>query len=146
MSKLTREHWDKRFMRLALEVRSWVKGPDAGVGAVITDTRNRVRSVGYSGLPRGMLDNNERLTDPEFKDQYMVHAELNAILNATTQLDGCTLYATKAPCTKCAAAILQAGIARVVSPAPDKESRWHQNQVEARGLLRAMLISVDTAP
>ena len=133
--KTAQAEWDRRFIRLALEVRSWVKGPDLGVGCVIVGLDRRVRSLGYSGLPRGICDDTPLLTDPGYKDRHMVHAELNAILNAKSDLGGCTLYATKAPCAACCSSIVQAGISRVVSPHPDS-GRWQDNQMAGRVALR----------
>lgn len=133
--KTPQNEWDRRFLRLALEVRSWVKGPDLGVGAVIVNADRRPVSFGYSGLPKGMCDDTPLLTDPTFKDRHMVHAELNAILNATSSLRFCTIYVTKAPCAACCSAIVQADISRVVSPQPD-EGRWKPNQMAGRMALR----------
>lgn len=127
--------WDYRMMRLAFEARSWVKGPDLGVGAVVAAPDNRGVSPGYSGLPRGVEDTDERITDPAFKDLCLVHAELNAIFNNPSLTQGGTLYATTAPCAQCCAAAIQTGIARVVSPAPDPESRWFPSQQQGLALL-----------
>lgn len=134
--------WDPRFMQLALQARSWVKGPDLGVGACVVSMDRRGLSLGFSGLPRGMRDEELRITTPEFKDHHMVHAELNAILNAGRSVSGWTLYATACPCSHCAAAAIQAGIMRVVSPPPDRTSRWHQAQLEGREALRECGIAV----
>lgn len=123
--------WDKRFMRLALEARSWVKGPDLGVGACVVSPDKRGFSLGYSGLPKGMTDNDDRITDPGFKDYHMVHAELNALLNAPGPVVGWTLYATTHPCAHCAAAIIQAGIVRVVAPNYVEGTRWFQHHLAA---------------
>lgn len=118
--------WDLRFMRLACEARTWVKGPDLGVGACLASPDNRGFSLGYSGLPRGMKDNDNRITDPAFKDFHIVHAELNAILNASRSVVGWTMYSTTFPCSNCASAIIQAGITRIVAPVspPGCCSRW----------------------
>ena len=46
-----------------------------------------------------------------------MHAELNAILFSRERLDGCTLYTIPMPpCDRCAAAIIQSGISKVVFP------------------------------
>lgn len=63
-----------------------------------------------------------------------MHAELNCILNATDTI-GWTLYVTKPPCIKCAAAIIQAGIAVVVCPSLDPNSSWFLDQKEAQNIL-----------
>jgi len=128
--------WDARFMRLALEARSWVKGPDLGVGACVVSPDRRGFSLGYSGLPRGMKDREARITETEFKDFHVVHAELNAILNASRSVVGWTMYSTTHPCSHCASAIIQAGIVRVVAPRPCQEqldtSRWRASWTHAR--------------
>lgn len=130
------DKWDERFMRMAIEVRGWVKGPDLGVGAIVVSPDKRQFSAGYSGLPRGMIDENYDLADPGLKDLYMMHAEQNALLNAPCSVEGWTLYCTKCMCTKCAAAMLQAGINRVVTYSPDIESRWCRQQELAVEMLK----------
>ena len=70
------------------------------------------------GLVRGVDDNKpERLERPT-KYDFFEHAERNAIYNACltgTSLKGCVMYATHAPCTDCARAIIQSGIKIVVT-------------------------------
>ena len=48
------------------------------------------------------------------KYPFVVHAELNAILNSTQKLTGCTIYVSLFPCNECAKAIIQSGIKRIV--------------------------------
>ena len=48
------------------------------------------------------------------KYPYVVHAELNAILNSKNDLRGCSLYVSLFPCNECAKAIIQSGISRIV--------------------------------
>lgn len=48
------------------------------------------------------------------KYAYVVHAELNAILNATQSLQGCTIYVSLFPCNECSKAIIQSGIKEIV--------------------------------
>ena len=43
----------------------------------------------------------------------MVHAELNAILNSSRPVEGCTIYVSLFPCNECAKAIIQSGIKAV---------------------------------
>jgi dCMP deaminase len=108
--------WDYRMMDLADHIAQWSKDPNTRVGAVITDSACRVIGMGYNGFPRGVRDDFDRYQDKEQKYSYVVHAELNAILNATIKLDTdyTTLYTTLSPCRECAKAIIQAGIHRVV--------------------------------
>lgn len=108
--------WYRRFLKLAEHVSYWSKDPSTKVGAVIVDKHNRVVGMGYNGFPRGVMDHEERYADRPTKYKYVVHAELNAILNAAVPVDGATIFTYPfAPCTECAKAIIQAGIDRVVT-------------------------------
>lgn len=122
--------WDTRFLELAKTVSTWSKDPSTQCGAVIVDEHRRVLGIGYNGLPRGVPDDSELLWNREIKYKYIVHAEVNAILNAVKEVRGCTLYIWPMPaCNECAKLIAQAGIARVVSPMPTQEQRirWHDS-------------------
>jgi dCMP deaminase len=140
--------WDERFMRLALEARSWTKGLgngiiDRGVGACVVSPDKSQFSLGFAGFPKGIADTPERMASPEFRFYHTAHAELNAILNARTLLVGWTLYSTECPCAECSNAIIQAGIARVVSTPPRRASNWHRSQLEGADSLREVGIIVD---
>jgi dCMP deaminase len=110
--------WHQRFMDLAFLIASWSKDPSTKTGAVVVGPDREIRATGYNGLVRGVDDNiPERLERPT-KYDFFEHAERNAIYNACltgTSLKGCILYATHAPCTDCARAIIQAGITMVVT-------------------------------
>lgn len=110
--------WDEYFMGLAHLSALRSKDPNTQVGACIVDEENKVVSIGYNGMPRGCQDNKmpwEReggfLTT---KYAYVVHAELNAILNSPRSVKNCTLYVSLFPCNECAKAIIQSGIKKVV--------------------------------
>ena len=115
------DKWDKRFLGLAQYIANWSKDPSTQVGAVIAHpTNRRVVSTGFNGFPAGVEDTAERLETREVKYEMVVHAEQNALLFAGTAAEGCTLYVTPLPpCARCAVLIIQAGIQRVVCPAPD---------------------------
>lgn len=107
--------WDVRFLELAATVATWSKDPSTAVGAVIADAKNRVVSLGFNGFPRGVHD--ETVPRDE-KLRRTIHAEENALLFAGRSVEGCTIYVTHAPCARCAAKLIQAGIARVVAQVP----------------------------
>jgi dCMP deaminase len=114
--------WDVRFLRLSKEVATWSKDPSSKIAAIAVDDNRRILSTGYNGFPRGIEDSLERLLDRPTKYKYIIHAELNCILNATytgVSLHGATLYTTGLPvCDKCALAVIQAGFKRVVMDYP----------------------------
>ena len=76
-------------------------------------------STGYNGFPRGCSDDifpwNRNEADGETKYPFVVHAELNAILNTRGKsLVGSRVYVGLFPCHECAKAIIQAGIKEVI--------------------------------
>lgn len=110
--------WDEYFMGLAHLSARRSKDPNTQVGACIVDENHRVVSVGYNGFPYGCSDDvfpwEREGSVLETKYAYVVHAELNAILNSPRPVAGCTLYVSLFPCNECAKAIIQAGIRKVV--------------------------------
>lgn len=118
------EKWDRRFIELAKHISSWSKDPSTQAGAVITDTKRRVISMGYNGLAQGVEDLHERLHNRDIKYKMFVHAERNAIIFAHQSLENCTLYVWPfMTCGACAAMVIQTGIKRVVAPYSENE-RW----------------------
>jgi dCMP deaminase len=130
-------HWDRRFLRIAEEVRLWSKDPGTKVGCVLVSER-RILSTGYNGFPQTISDDLDRYIDREYKLSVTVHAEKNAILNAAkngTKVEGSTLYVTFPPCSQCAAAIIQAGVAQIVCPDPAQApERWRSSFLAASDL------------
>ena len=110
-------NWDEYFMGIALLAANRSKDPSTQVGACIVSPENIIISTGYNGMPKGCSDDEfpwER-EGLETKYPYVVHAELNAILNANGRdLRGSRLYVALFPCNECAKAIIQSGVKEVV--------------------------------
>lgn len=110
--------WDEYFMGLAHLSALRSKDPSTQVGACIVSADKRVVGIGYNGLPKGCDDDvfpwGKEGDYLATKYPFVVHAELNAILNSGTNLKACQLYVSLFPCNECAKAIIQAGITRVV--------------------------------
>lgn len=131
--------WTQRFLDLAMLVASWSKDPSTKCGAVIVDSHNRIVSLGYNGLPTGIDDTVVRLEDRRVKLKMVRHAEMNAIQFARRDMYDCTMYVWPVPpCAQCAGAIIQAGIGRVVAPAPDSDfaSRWADDLALMKDMFR----------
>jgi len=98
-----------------------------------------VIATGYNGFPANISDSFERYKNREFKLAAVVHAEKNALFNAAkngSYTEGCTAYVTWPPCSQCAAALIQAGVVRVICPNPDTApERWKDNFLTANSLL-----------
>lgn len=142
--------WDKHFLQLCVDHARMSKDPSTKVGAVVVGPDREVRSVGFNGFPRGIADDDARLSDLETKLALVVHGEMNAILAAARvgiPMKGCTMYLAAtdasgliwggAPCTRCTVEIIQAGIIEVVSwPFKDVPSRWRDDTSRAKTLLK----------
>ena len=127
MTELT-EKWDQRFLRTAREISTWSKDPSTQVGAVVVNDDRRILATGYNGFPRGIEDTSDRLDNRPEKHKYVVHAEMNAIYNATyngISLNGGTLYVWGLPvCSECAKGVIQVGIKRIIMPDKDYPEFW----------------------
>jgi len=108
--------WDEYFMGVAMLAAQRSKDPNTQVGACIVSEDNIIISTGYNGMPKGCSDDVfpwEREGE-ETKYPYVVHAELNAILNANGRdLRRSRLYVALFPCNECAKAVIQSGISEV---------------------------------
>ena len=109
--------WDEYFMGVAKLAARRSKDPSTQVGACIVSQDNIIISTGYNGMPKGCSDDEfpwDREGE-ETKYPYVVHAELNAILNANGRdLRNSRVYVALFPCNECAKAIIQSGVKEVV--------------------------------
>lgn len=110
--------WDQYFMGIARLSALRSKDPSTQVGACIVNNEKKIIGIGYNGLPIGIDDDHFPWgKEGEFLDTkypYVCHAELNAILNSTKNLQGATIYVTLFPCNECTKAIIQSGIKNLV--------------------------------
>ena len=112
--------WDEYFMGVAKLAALRSKDPNTQVGACIVDSNNVILSTGYNGFPIGCSDDvfpwaRSASREEDTKYPYVVHAELNAILNAGGKdLRGSRIYVALFPCNECAKSIIQSGISEVV--------------------------------
>ena len=136
-------NWDEYFMSVALLAAMRSKDPNTQVGACIVGEDDRIIPTGYNGFPRGCSDDEfpwDREGE-ETKYPYVVHAELNAILNAGGRsLAGARVYVGLFPCNECAKAIIQAGIKEVIYLS-DKYAGTPANNASKR-MLRAAKVKL----
>lgn len=111
--------WDEYFMNVAILTSKRSKDENTKVGACLVDACNRIIGCGYNGFIKG-VDNSvfPSTRDGEWintKYPFVVHAELNAILNTTVfDLSNSKLFCTLFPCNDCAKVIIQKGISEVI--------------------------------
>jgi dCMP deaminase len=131
---MNRPSIDETLLEIAFTVSKRGTCSRAQNGAVIADSKGVVLSTGYNGSLSGMehcdheCDCTETLHGNGIHDsdcpahpnngcRIAVHAEANAIYFAArngVSVQGAIIYSTMEPCTKCAEAIVQSGIAKVV--------------------------------
>ena len=94
--------WHSMFMGVALLASARSKDHRARNGACVVTPDHRIVGVGYNGLPRGCDDADpvywmDNDADPyESRHSYVVHAEVNAILNCVVlPLNHATIYTTQ---------------------------------------------------
>lgn len=135
--------WDIRFLELAKHVSSWSKDPSTKVGAILVNDLKQVVGMGYNGFARGVVDTDERLNDRETKYKLVVHAEVNAIIQAGHAARNSTLYVYPSfmippICHECCKAAIQAGIKTIIGYVPDEADPRVQRWKDSIAVSRAM--------
>ena len=129
--------WTHYFLQIAETVKLKSKDQRTQIGAVIVGEDNEIVSTGYNSFPRGINDDiQERQERPE-KYYWVVHAEMNAILNAArigVSTKDCTMYLTcGVPCSDWCRGIINAGIKRIFVKMEDTtRNREHWDAHAAR--------------
>lgn len=106
--------WESYFIAMCDVVSRRSKDPATQHGAVLVDEHHRVISTGYNGGCR-KIDDSLIDWDRPNKYHYVIHAEENSLWTAErNDLEGCTLYVTGPPCSRCMLRIAHSGVSRVV--------------------------------
>ena len=128
--------WGWRFLDLAELVSTWSKDPSTKCGSVIVRPDRTVASVGYNGFPKGCDDSELFYEHRPTKYARIIHAEMNAILNAREPLEGYTMYnwppGGTPSCDRCAVHVIQSGISTVVHKYQEDDS-MNQRQESGAG-------------
>ena len=113
--------WDDYFMNVAILTSLRSKDKNTKVGSVLVDKCNRIIGCGYNGLPSKIDEsqfptvNDKNLPYNETKYAYVIHSEMNALLNCTVyDLSDSKLYVTLLPCCDCVKVLLQKGIKEII--------------------------------
>ncbi|ERB55302.1 cell division protein DedD [Rhodococcus sp. P27] len=124
---IDRPEWDAYFLGIARSVAARSDCERSQVGAVVVNDR-RIRSTGYNGSPAGKpgcLTCPRRTSTVAPGTDYnsgpgrcvALHAEQNAIIYANREdLQGASLYVTRAPCPECSKLIGGTGVTEVIWP------------------------------
>jgi dCMP deaminase len=138
MSDANRQRkWDRRYLRLAVDISEWSKDPSTQVGAVLV-RENRIVATGFNGFPEGHNDDPRLYADRSYKYKYIIHAEVNAFKTFEETLQnvghytsltcfGFTLYSSFPVCPSCMKEAAKRGVHRVISrplPTLGKSPEW----------------------
>lgn len=142
--------WDGYFLGVAFLSSLRSKDPSTRHGSCIVNKENKIIGTGYNGLPKYCSDDEYPWNrDGEMNNSkfpYVVHSELNAILNATVSLKGSKLflYSEKGyyPCCECAKAIIQSGISEVVMATEIKENTDKYDWIPTKKMFRSANIKI----
>jgi dCMP deaminase len=142
--------WDIRFLRQSEEISKWSKDTSTKVGAAIVNKNKVIIGTGYNGFPRNVQDLEERYNDRELKYKLVVHAEVNACLQALAAGvdDFSTLYVyptlmNPPCCPECTKIIIQTGIKRIVAWDGEFNERWQSLALYSQMMLKEANIMVD---
>jgi len=141
------EKWHIRFLRIANEIAAWSRDPSTKVGCALVKNK-KIISTGYNGFPKNISDDLNRLSNREFKYEATIHAETNAIITAALHgisTEGSIAYTTFHPCSRCAAALINAGVTEVfISAKGPIPERWLENFLLAARLFEEAGVALHT--
>jgi len=112
---LDRPNWNNYFLGLAFIASARSRDQETKHGTVIVDNNNIVLGTGYNSFIRGMNDQSLPASRPD-KYPFMIHSELNAILNCRVlprEAGGGRAYVTGKCCNNCLQSLIQAGVREI---------------------------------
>ncbi len=143
--------WDEYFMWIALLSAYRSKDPRTQVGACIVNDKKRIVGIWYNWFPSGCHDDDfpREKSDilHESKHAYVVHSEVNAILNGMGKdLNGSTLYVALFPCNECMKIIIQAGISHIKYLSNENKDREYyiasKKMADAAGIKYSKIVPI----
>lgn len=131
MDKETRPSWDEYFMSITKLVATRATCPRLRVGAIIVKDK-RILTTGYNGSLQG-LPHCDEIGCLVIKGhcRRTIHAELNAILQATStgvKINGADMYCLYFPCLECIKEIIRVGIKKVIYKKDYKRHKGEQKE------------------
>lgn len=108
-----RSSWNDTYLCMAHTLAKRSHDSQTQCGCIITTADHKPLGMGYNGFPAGIPDQFLPNTRPE-KYPWMIHAELNAILNCTSKPEGGIAFVTGHPCLHCLMCLCQVGVSSVV--------------------------------
>jgi dCMP deaminase len=118
------------------------------VGCIILENESLIQlSCGYNGLPRKLKETKKRWLK-ENKDYYVIHAETNAIIQASrtnTNIKNSIMVCNRFPCHNCCMNLIQAGIKLLITVEPDWNNlskKWKKSFFASKEMLDELKIEI----
>lgn len=129
---------DQYFMSVALLSAQRSKDPLTQVGACLVNDDKVIVGTWYNWFPKWCSDDifpRDKNSDNaiENKHSYVVHAEVNAILNANATTKWTTMYVWLFPCNECAKILIQSGIKKIIYGSDSKA--WREDNIASKRML-----------
>lgn len=109
---MERPDWDSYFLTLAFVASARSRDQETKHGTVIVDKNNIILGTGYNSFIKGVNDASLPNIRPN-KYPFMIHSELNAILNCRVlprEAGGGKAYVTGRCCNHCLQSLIQSGV------------------------------------
>lgn len=118
------------------------------VGCIILENESLIQlSCGYNGLPRKLKETKKRWLK-ENKDYYVIHAETNAIIQASrtnTNIKNSIMVCNRFPCHNCCMNLIQAGIKLLITVEPEWNNlskKWKKSFYASKEMLDELKIEI----
>ena len=118
------------------------------VGCIILEDESLIQlSSGYNGLPRKLKETKKRWLK-ENKDYYVIHAETNAIIQASrtnTNIKNSIMVCNRFPCHNCCMNLIQAGIKLLITVEPEWNNlskKWKKSFFASKEMLDELKIEI----
>ena len=118
------------------------------VGCIILEDESLIQlSSGYNGLPRKLKETKKRWLK-ENKDYYVIHAETNAIIQASrtnTNIKNSIMVCNRFPCHNCCMNLILAGIKLLITVEPEWNNlskKWKKSFYASKEMLDELKIEI----
>jgi dCMP deaminase len=118
------------------------------VGCIILEDESLIQlSSGYNGLPRKLKETKKRWLK-ENKEYYVIHAETNAIIQASrtnTNIKKSIMVCNRFPCHNCCMNLIQAGIKLLITVEPEWNNlskKWKKSFFASKEMLDELKIEI----
>ncbi|MEK7498629.1 MAG: deaminase [Patescibacteria group bacterium] len=130
---MTQHNW-KHLLRMAYTIARQSHDPSTQNGALLIDDNGVILGRDYNQFPYGVQETPARWERP-LKYKVIEHAERNVIFQLARigiSTDGLTMVCPWAPCSDCARAIIQSGLARLVThkQAHDRSPEFWRKEID----------------